>query len=126
MGDAAAVESLLERGAPIEWINGHGKRAFYIACRQGHLAVVEVMLARGVEVNAADNYRQYPLHEAAGMGWSSVVALLLASGADPLAHGRGGASWTPLRWARKYRQRDWEGCVALLAPVTPGDTGLGA
>lgn len=78
VGDAAAVEALLAKGADVNARYRYGTTALFKAAERGHVEVVKVLLAHGADVTVQDTF----YHETA-MGWAlqnnrnEVVRLLL-------------------------------------------------
>jgi FOG: Ankyrin repeat len=82
-GDAAAVTSLLDRGADVNAKFRYGTTALFKAAERGHTEVARVLLARGADVNVKDTF-----YQATAMTWAlsgkhfDVVRLLLEKGSD--------------------------------------------
>ena len=119
--DAAAVASLLRRGADPEAQGLNHRTPLMIAAVKANVPAVQSLLAAGADVNAQSYGRTTALIFAAAKGDVSTVATLLAAGADvhPLDHyGR-----TALSEAKRHRNgrmisllqragaRDWRGTV---------------
>ena len=77
-GDAAAVTSLLDRGADVNAKFRYGTTALFKAAERGHTEVVRVLIARGADVKVKDTF-----YEMTAMSWAlsgkhlDVVRLLL-------------------------------------------------
>jgi ankyrin repeat protein len=101
-GDLAAIESLLEGGAPVDEPAGvNGWTPLQHAIHKNQTAAVERLLAAGANANAgihpASSHEANgltPLMMAAGNGQLEIVRALLAAGADPrVSHGKVNALW---------------------------------
>jgi Ankyrin repeats (3 copies) len=55
-GDAAAVTSLLDKGADVNAKFRYGQTALFKAAERGHTEVVKVLLARGADVTVKDTF----------------------------------------------------------------------
>ena len=82
-GDAAAVTSLLDRGADVNAKFRYGTTALFKAAERGNTEVTKVLLARGADVKVKDTF-----YGATAMTWAlngkhlEVVRLLLEKSAD--------------------------------------------
>jgi hypothetical protein len=82
-GDAAAVTSLLDRGADVNAKFRYGATALFKAAERGHADVVAVLIERGADVKVKDTF-----YGATAMTWAldgkhvNVVRLLLQKNAD--------------------------------------------
>ena len=82
-GDAAAVTSLLDRGADVNAKFRYGMTALFKAAERGHVEVTKVLLARGADVKVQDTF-----YHATAMTWAlngkhvDVIRLLLEKSAD--------------------------------------------
>lgn len=82
-GDAAAVKTLLERGADVNAKFRYGATALSYASDKGHVEVVKLLLARGADVNVKDTfYKSPPIIWAALKGHAPIVQALLDKGAE--------------------------------------------
>ena len=84
-GVPAAVQLLLERGAPID-ARAHSKfknTPLQAALLAGQLATAQLLLERGADPLVRQAHGFTPLHEAALMGRRDLVDLLLEAGAEP-------------------------------------------
>ena len=81
VGDALAVQRMLEQGACVEAAAADGTTALMSAASAGHLEVVRVLLAHNAQVNAANQAGETPLHVAVRDNQVAIVELLLQSGA---------------------------------------------
>jgi ankyrin repeat protein len=82
IGDAAAVQQFLQKGANVKAVSQYGSTALIKASFRGHAAVVQLLLAAGANVNAINQNGVTPLFEAADRGHSDAVKVLLAAGAN--------------------------------------------
>lgn len=82
-GDAAAVTSLLDRGADVNAKFRYGTTALFKAAERGNAEVTGILLARGADVKVKDTF-----YGATAMSWAlsgkhvEVVRLLLQKSAD--------------------------------------------
>jgi len=82
-GDAAAVTSLLDRGADVNAKFRYGATALFKAAERGNVEVTKVLLDRGADVKVKDTF-----YQATAMTWAlngkhlEVVRLLLQKGAE--------------------------------------------
>lgn len=82
-GDAAAVTSLLDRGADVNAKFRYGATALFKAAERGHADVVAVLIERGADVKVKDTF-----YGATAMTWAldgkhvNVVRLLMQKNAD--------------------------------------------
>ncbi len=85
-GDAAAVESLLTKGADVNSAQGDGMTALHWAAMNGQAPLASMLLRAGANPGAATRVGAYtPLLLAAKLGHAGVVEALLTGGADPAA-----------------------------------------
>ncbi|HEX4951987.1 MAG TPA: PQQ-binding-like beta-propeller repeat protein [Thermoanaerobaculia bacterium] len=83
-GDAAAVRSLLARGAEVDAPFRAGGTALLFAAQKGHREVVEALLAAGANVHAREEVNGWGvLLWASFGGHCELLPLLLERGADP-------------------------------------------
>jgi cytochrome c len=80
-GDIAAVTSALDKGAPIDEIDG--VTPLYIACEDGKLELAKLLIMRGADVNLLVSWQRTPLYAANKGGYPDIVKLLLDNGANP-------------------------------------------
>ena len=82
-GDAAAVTSLLDRGADVNAKFRYGTTALFKAAERGNAEVTRILLARGADVKVKDTF-----YQASAMTWAlngkhvEVVRLLLEKSTD--------------------------------------------
>lgn len=80
-GDVAAVAAALDKGAPVDELDG--VTALYIACEGGNVALAKLLVDRGADVNMSVSWQRTPLYAASKAGYPDIVKLLLDHGADP-------------------------------------------
>ncbi len=82
-GDAAAVTSLLDRGADVNARFRYGMTALFKAAERGNVEVTKVLLDRGADVKVKDTF-----YQATAMTWAlngkhfEIVRMLLQKGAE--------------------------------------------
>lgn len=82
-GDAAAVKTLLERGADVNAKFRYGATALSYAADKGHVEVVKLLIERGADVNVKDTfYKAQPIIWATFKGHARIVQALLDKGAE--------------------------------------------
>jgi outer membrane protein assembly factor BamB len=82
-GDAAAVESLLAKGADVNAKNSYGATALSFAADKGHLEVVKLLLRHKADVNVKDSfYKSTPLNWAISRGHVEIAKALVEAGAE--------------------------------------------
>jgi len=60
-GDAAAVRTLLEKGAAIETTTPYGQTPLYLAAIAGHEAAVKALLEKGAKADVRDSFYKAPM-----------------------------------------------------------------
>ncbi len=81
VGDALAVQRMLEQGACVEAVSADGTTALMLASSAGHLEVARLLLAHNAQVNAANHDGETALHYAVRDNKPEIVTLLLENGA---------------------------------------------
>lgn len=82
-GDAAAVKTLLERGADVNAKFRYGATALSYAADKGHVEVVKLLIERGADINVKDTfYKSPPIIWATLKGHAPIVQALLDKGAE--------------------------------------------
>lgn len=71
------VELLLQRGANVNWQDGHGRTALSYACEKGHLDAVKVLVRNNADPEVMDSWGNTALMYAAVAGHSPVVEFLV-------------------------------------------------
>ena len=82
MGDAAAVTSLIAKGASVSAKDGRGRTALLAATHGNHPEVARLLIAAGADVNARDNIQDSPYLYAGAHGRTDILKMTLAAGAD--------------------------------------------
>ncbi len=90
LGDALAVQRMVEQGACVEAVGADGTTALMTAAGEGHLEVARVLLMHNAQVNAVNMEGESPLHFAVRHNHPALVALLLENGAAVDARSRSG------------------------------------
>jgi len=82
-GDAAAVKSLLSKGADVNAKTRYNQTPLMFAAQQGHIEVVKILLEAGADVNVTDTFYKSvtAVSAAAEKGHAEIVKLLLEKGA---------------------------------------------
>src|SRR5215467_3642611 len=60
-GDAAAVKSLLEKGAAVEAKTSYGQTPLYLAAMSGHEEIVKLLLDKGASTEVRDSFYKAPM-----------------------------------------------------------------
>lgn len=81
VGDALAVQRMIEHGACVEAVSADGTTALMTAAAEGHLEVARVLLLHNADVNAANAEGETALHIAVHENHLDIVELLLQQGA---------------------------------------------
>lgn len=127
-GDLQAMRALLDRGTPVNPLEGVDRSALHIAAEACNQAAVDLLLARHADVNVRAGDDTTPLHYAVAAGCLPTMRRLLEGGADPnlqvrqglqgyvamgdgkMAHFGGGGKpkllGTPLHWAAAGQQQE--------------------
>lgn len=116
-GDAAAVRSLLDRGAPVDARDRNGATALVAAAYGNHLDIARQLVDAGADVNAKDETEQsaYLIATSEVGDDPRLLELTLKSGADvEVADGNG---VTPLAHARRS---GFDQIAAILEPAGAG------
>jgi len=123
-GSSEVARFLIEKGAPLDGIEGSGQTMLHYAARGGDADLIRLLAARGLEVDARDDDHNTPL--TGSLVWTSLEAVdaLLDAGADVNAAGSGGL--TPLHLAASCDRTD---VMQLLLsrgadPAIPDDRGV--
>lgn len=94
VGDALAVQRMIEQGACVEAVAADGSTALMSAAGEGHLEVARVLLMHNAQVNAANDEGETAMHFAVRNNQPALVALLLENKAAVDARSASGV--TPL------------------------------
>lgn len=79
--DANIIRPLLEKGAPVNKTDTHGRTALSYAAEQGNMGVAQVLLEYGADVNAKDNSGMTAIMYARENGRKEMVQILQNAGA---------------------------------------------
>lgn len=113
VGDALAVQRMVEQGACVEAVSADGSTALMNAAEYGHVDVAQTLLMHNAQVNAVNARGETALHVAVRNNQPEMVAFLLKNGASVDARSTEGE--TPLMVAA------WSGFVPLVQTlVTAG------
>ena len=82
IGDTAAVQQLLQKGANIEAKDESGRTPLMVADIYNSTNVMKLLLDKGANIEAKDKFDKTPLIDAANYGNAEVVKLLLDKGAN--------------------------------------------
>ncbi len=82
-GRLATVQSLLDRGTPVNARDPRQWTPLHVAVATGHLDIVELLLARGADVQARHGQNSPPLFVACNKPHEAIVERLLRAGARP-------------------------------------------
>ena len=110
VGDALAVQRMVEQGACVEALNADGTSALMTAAGEGHLDVVKMLVLHNAQVNSSNKEGDTPLHFAVQHNHPEVAAFLLEQGASVDARNKKGV--TPLMMA------SWSGFDKLVEART--------
>lgn len=115
-GDYQTVQSMLDKGIPIESRRGRDWRtALHLAAVEGHYGICKMLIERGADVNVEDKsvcwystktgqvksyWYDTPLHLAAVGNHADVCQLLINNGA--IVNRKNSEGWTPLRTAIEH------------------------
>jgi len=83
LGEAAYVQNIINRGAPVNILNAYQQTPLHEAVQSYNLATVKVLLRAGADVHAVDINGNTPLHLAATKKCPEIVSALLDAGANP-------------------------------------------
>lgn len=92
-GDLRKVESLISRGANIDWTEEHvdkknlpnerdGQTALMLAASHGHKEICQLLIASGAKINICDKYTESALVKAGVEGHKGICELLIKNGAE--------------------------------------------
>lgn len=84
-GDAAALESLVGAGVPVNLCNEAGDTLIMLAAYHGHTEAVSTLVKLGADANQPNDRGQTPIAGAVFKGADEVVRALLDGDADPFA-----------------------------------------
>lgn len=104
-GDYPYVQSLLQRGVPVNAKGDYGWTPLHKACWSSRLKVVKLLIQNDADVNIKAKKGETPLHEACWDGSLPMVKLLIENGANPNAKDDNYGE-TPLHWASQRKHPD--------------------
>ena len=107
-GDSKAVQTLLEKGAPVDAQDEKGLTALHYGAMSGYGSVVALLTGHGADVNATSPDGRAALHHAVFQGNKEIAEVLVAHGADLNIKDKKGK--TPLSLAIEADRQD----IALL------------
>jgi cytochrome c len=114
-GDVAAVTSALDKGAPINEVDG--VTALYIACEDGNVELARLLINRGADVNLPVSWQRTPLYAAVNGKYADIVKLLLDNEANPNQVSKG---QTPLHLAAE------NGCLQCVISLVDAGADVNA
>jgi len=97
-GNHAELQSLITRGADVNFIDAEGRTPLHFASENGHELCVELLLRANAAVTVADKNGIRSLHRACRGGFDGVVRKLLDAGAE-VDSKTPGLLWRPLHFA---------------------------
>ena len=106
VGDALAVQRMVEQGACVEAASAEGVTALMTAAGEGHLEVAKVLLMHNAQVNAVNEEGETALHFAVRNNQPAIVSWLMENKA--LVDARSDSGITPLMVAA------WSGFDGLV------------
>ncbi len=107
LGNAGAVDLLLDQGARPDGKDKFGNTALSWAADQGHAAIVERLIRAGAAIDTTNGQGLTPLVRAVRANQAAAVEALLKAGADPLIAdytGRDALSWAQTSRNPKVRR----------------------
>ena len=106
-GDVEKVQALLDAGADIDALDGHGQTALMNAAHRGDAGLVRLLVQRGAALNRTAKYRLTALMLAVIGNHADVVRLLVEAGADRTIKGsQGSFARSPLEYAQHSGQAE--------------------
>ncbi|KAI9110703.1 hypothetical protein K1719_018141 [Acacia pycnantha] len=97
-GDVKKLETLLKRGASVQYRDQYGLTALHAAAMKGHKEMVSMLTETGLDLECEDEEGHAPLHMAVESGDQETVQVLVNKGANVNSVNKKGA--TPLYMAR--------------------------
>ena len=94
VGDALAVQRMIEQGACVEAVSADGTTALMTAAAEGYPEVAQVLLMHNAQVNARNEEGETAMHLAVRNNQAAIVAMLLENEAEVDARSASGI--TPL------------------------------
>jgi len=84
------IESLLEKGAPVDATDEFGNTPLVIAAQNGYKRMTKLLLRHGADINAQNNRGNTPLHFSYAYGFKVLAEYLKEKGADDTIRNDGG------------------------------------
>ena len=81
-GDVSLVESLLQKGVPVDCVDRHYLTALFYAAAFNRTDVIRLLLQKGADVNKRDWNGETPVHYAAITNSTEAIAMLIKHGAS--------------------------------------------
>jgi ankyrin repeat protein len=93
-GDCGKLQLLIDRGADVRHVSGHGYTLLTLAACANRMEVIDLLVAAGAPLDGESNYRESALSRLSDNGRFDQIRRLLDLGADPAP-----LAWTPLHRA---------------------------
>jgi hypothetical protein len=84
------IESLLEKGAPVDATDEFGNTPLIIAAQNGYKRMTKLLLRHDADINAQNNRGNTPLHFSYAYGFKVLAEYLKEKGADDTIRNDGG------------------------------------
>ena len=98
LGDVSLVESMLQKGVPVDCVDRDGRTALFPAARYNRTDVLRLLLQKGADVNKRDNSGYTPVHGSALYNSTEATVMLIEHGASINITNDDGEK--PIDWAR--------------------------
>ena len=99
-GDVSLVESMLQKGVPVDRVDRHYLTALFYAAAFNRTDVIRLLLQKGADVNKRDNIGNTPVHWAVVNNSTEAIAMLIGHGASiNITNDEG---YKPIDQARRY------------------------
>merc|ERR1712146_809154 len=100
------IESLLEKGAPVDATDEFGNTPLVIAAQNGYKRMTKLLLRHNADINAQNNRGNTPLHFSYAYGFKVLAEYLKEKGADDTIRNDGGLRVTRA-WGSNNNSRAW-------------------